>query len=87
MPITRSTSGARCSAAMNGLPISPVGPVTATVSTGPFSPTGAPGATQHLNFFTAGVGSAFRRRFSRPHLEDVLAGLSPLYFFGEPARS
>ncbi len=32
MPITRSTSGARSSAPMKGLPISPVGPVTATVS-------------------------------------------------------
>jgi hypothetical protein len=32
MPITRSTSGARSSAEMNDLPISPVGPVTATVN-------------------------------------------------------
>src|SRR6185436_8594869 len=32
IPITRSTSGARSRAPMNARPISPVGPVTATVS-------------------------------------------------------
>ena len=38
MPITRSTSGARSSAARKGMPISPVGPVTATVRPVPASP-------------------------------------------------
>ena len=88
MPITRSTSGARCSAAMNGFPISPVGPVTATVSTGPILSDGGAGwLLQHRELLhRRGRVWVLAAGFSRPHLEDVLAGLQPLVPLRRPAR-
>src|SRR5262249_2805742 len=57
IPTTRSTSGIRSRAEMNGRPISPVGPVTATVSMARFwraregwrAPGGAPHSPVHVD--------------------------------------
>src|SRR3954452_19539775 len=66
MPITRSTSGIRSSEEMKALPISPVGPVTATVSMRRF-------------WRNVGVGGGKRRPLqSGAHVDDLEQALQAL---------
>ncbi len=65
MPITRSTSGVRSRAEMKARPISPVGPVTATVSMRRFSRNGKRGDGRRIP-----VAVRRRRRRSRSASRD-----------------